>query len=125
MAGGAVGSMVALGMGQREPMHERRDVPVLSWTDDQVPVVRHDAVCKDAHVKEVRRILEHRFEERIVLLVPEEGHASIGTVNDVIYETFDVGSECSAHGGTLAHEVSDSKVPDTFNLQEMHQRCKL
>ena len=36
--------MPPLRMGEREPVHEARQVAILSWLNDEIPVVGHDAV---------------------------------------------------------------------------------
>jgi hypothetical protein len=41
--------MPPLRMGQCEPIHEPREIPILSRPDHEMPVIRHDTVGQESH----------------------------------------------------------------------------
>ncbi|KKU79724.1 MAG: hypothetical protein UY04_C0003G0006 [Parcubacteria group bacterium GW2011_GWA2_47_7] len=68
----------------REPSHEFTEVFVFLRIEYQVPVIWHEAVCQDAHIKQFVRLDEERFEMLIILLIGKDGATTVPTIEDVI-----------------------------------------
>ena len=49
----------ALGVGERQPAHESRQLAVLAWPDQQVPVIGHQAVGQKSRARTFDRLEEY------------------------------------------------------------------
>ena len=81
----------------REPAHECRKVAILSRIQDQMPVVGHQAVRKEAHTKLVDCFFKDAFKKLIILFGIEYLCSRIGAVYDVIHVITDIGTLNAGH----------------------------
>src|SRR5688500_8878132 len=63
--------MPALGMRQREPIHEPRKIAISAWPHHQMPVIRHDTVRQEPHPHPVTGLAQHALKREIVTVVLE------------------------------------------------------
>ena len=74
----------ALRMGQRQPADESRQVAVLARPNDQMPMIRHDAVSEQPHRNSVERFVKHPFERFEIAVLLEQWQTLIGPIEGVI-----------------------------------------
>ncbi len=81
---GPVVNVPTHGVGVRQPSHERGQLPILSWVEDQVPMIGHHAVRKDANRVTPMGFNQNTFEGLKVLTFLEKGQSGHRPVEDVV-----------------------------------------
>jgi len=71
-----------VGVGQL--LHERSQVAIVLRPENEVPMVRHQAICADAHRPRVERFLHHPLKREVVGILVEKRSATNATVQDVL-----------------------------------------
>ena len=75
-------------MGQRQVMAEIGKLAIVPRPQDQVPVIRHQAIRQQTHAGNMlQRIGQHALERVVIASLLENGQAAIGPVQDVINVT--------------------------------------
>ena len=105
-AGRASVSMPPLRMCQRHPAGEVRQITVVNGPQHEVPMVRHEAVGYDPHLRSLLSINNDALECLVILIFLENGHPRVSAVPDMINE--------SPFGGTFrssnARQSTDSRA---------------
>lgn len=96
-ADGFVGSVPAVRVRGRDPLHKRRQVAVRPWPQHQMPVVAHQAVAAQPHPKPLDTLGQHRLKRRKILRRLEDPQPTVGTVEDMINDVAFVDSFLSWH----------------------------
>jgi hypothetical protein len=76
----------ALGVRQRQPAEEARQLPGFFGPQDEVPVVRHQAVGQQAGGGAGLGLLPDALEGPVVLVLEEQGAAAVAAVEGVVDE---------------------------------------
>jgi hypothetical protein len=66
--------------------HVLRQITVLAWPEEQMPMVRHQAPGKDAHLHARLGFGKYFLERKVVAVVMEEGASTVRTVKRVEYK---------------------------------------
>ena len=97
-AGTAPVGVPALGMGQGEQAHEGGEVIVAPRPEDQVPMIGHEAIGEDTHRHALLHRGQHAFKGAVVLLLFEDGLASVSAVEHMINQTAGGVAVGASHG---------------------------
>ena len=102
-------AMPALGVRQRQPLHEPGELPIDPGPEDQVEVVGQHFVGHEPYVVPRDRLGQGAVKGRIIILVREDGEPGIGPVQGMIDQ--------SAFGSTkrIYHVVSMTRSEQTVN----------
>ena len=73
----------------RDPAHELTHIAVLLRVENEVPMVRHDAIGEYAHADEIHPLKEQRLEVLVISISVENPCATVCTVDDMIDGTAD------------------------------------
>jgi len=80
-----------------EPLHPPAQIAVAVWPQNEMKMIRHEAVRQQSHGYAVAR-LGHQSQERgVVTAVVKHGRATVSTIHDVVANTTNRGSDCSRH----------------------------
>ena len=77
--------VVATSVRRAEPLQCFADVAILLWIQKQVPVIRHENVRKDAHVKLLAHFIEKILEILIHPAFLKNREPPIGAIDDVVH----------------------------------------
>ena len=88
----------ALRVGQRQPADKPREFAVPARPDDQMPVVGHHAIGQQPCPLALDSLLQNPLKGLVVTVVLEDGHAGVGTIEDVIDQSAVICSFRSSHG---------------------------
>jgi len=107
----------ALGVRERQPPEEPRQVAVFTRPDDHAPVVGHDAPRHQPHPAPLLRRDHDPLEREVVGLVLEDRHPRIRPVNHVVHIPPDINAKRPSHRLNLPQHRPriNKKVPDTFS----------
>ena len=86
-----------LGMGQGQPVQERRDLVIGLGPDDEVPMVGHQAVAQQAQGATLLGFNQHAQKGSVVTVLAEQGGTSVGPVQDVVDVAAWTASQRSSH----------------------------
>src|SRR3989338_1590236 len=84
-----------------EPVHEGAEITVCFGIEKQMPVIRHEDICQNAHIDKIFCLTEQFLEELVVFLVVENLHATVGTVDDMINLSADIDTGIAWHESIL------------------------
>jgi hypothetical protein len=93
--------VVSLRVGQSEPSDESRQVSILPWPQDKMPVIRHDAVAQNPHVNNRLRLGKHPLEGLVIAMRRENSGLAVRPIQHVINDSSKRFSQRSSHGYTL------------------------
>src|SRR5438094_646083 len=82
-----------------QPLHEGRQVPVVLWPQDQMPMVRHQAIRANPHRLDGQRFLQNILERNVIAVRMEQPHPADPAVQDVKNHSTRSDSVCSWHEG--------------------------
>jgi hypothetical protein len=94
-------AVVAAHMSSQQPLHPATQLPVLSWPQNKMKVIRHQAVRDDAHGDTLARGRNKSYKFPIVDIPVEDVAAGIATVEDVVADTSDRSAGGARHGDRL------------------------
>jgi len=98
MATGPIVAMVPAYMRRQQPLHEPTQVPILPRPEDQMKMIRHQAVGQHPHPHPISPLLQELAERCIVLWLVKHLPASIAPVDDVIADSPDCSPSRAWHG---------------------------
>ena len=96
-----MGDMPTLCMSHGEPTHKFLQISVLLWIDDEVPVIRHELMCKQPHVKKFLSLAKNVFEGEKIRIRLENRQSSICTIDNVVDHISNISSERTWHCSKL------------------------
>jgi hypothetical protein len=79
-----VGLLPALGVGQCQPSHERRQFAIAPRPEDQVPMIGHQAPAQHADRQTLVGLEQHPLEGLEVRVLLEQPQPAVGAVENVI-----------------------------------------
>lgn len=79
-----MGSVPPLRVCHGQPAHEGDQHTIRGRIEDEVPVVRHDAMCEDPHLRPLLRLSEDALECQVVGVGGEDRQAGIGSIEDMV-----------------------------------------
>ncbi len=85
-AGRSVVRTSPLGERHGEPAHEPGEVAILTWPEQDVEVVGHQAVSQQSHVMAHHRLREDALECRIILVGLKDSQPGVGPIQGVVDE---------------------------------------
>jgi hypothetical protein len=80
-----------------QSVHISGEIAMPSRSEQEMPVIRHEAVCKETHVNGFVSIKHHPLKGRVVAAIFEYGHACIATIDDVKYVAGGLDSRSARH----------------------------
>src|SRR3990167_5467588 len=101
MPHGVMMRMPSLGVRQREPAHEAREIPIVIRPQHQMPVIGHQAVGEDPHGHSLTRLRQHPLEGGIIAVFLEQRAPAIRAIEHVIDQVAWRGAEGTAHHDAL------------------------
>ena len=90
------------GMSIRQAMHEDTEIAVGTGVQDEVPVVRHDAVREHAHANLILCFLQQLLEQGEVFGRIENLRAAVRAINDMVCMIGDIDAGETRHEMLLA-----------------------
>jgi hypothetical protein len=91
--------MPALGVRQCQPADKPREFALLSRPDNEVPVVRHEAIGQQPGLCALHGLGQRLLEREVIRVVVEDAHPRIGPVEHVVHVTTLSGpSRWASHG---------------------------
>lgn len=90
----------------RETVHEYAKITVPFRIEYQMPVIRHEDIGKETHTQELFRIDEKLFKEPVIIIVIENLHETVGTVNHMVQYSSDIDAGTTGHATTLHYSKS-------------------
>lgn len=93
--------MPPLCVGEGQPASEAGKILVFFGPDDQVPVIRQDAIGQQPHVDPLDRLMEDIFKGLVVAIFLKNSHPRIGAVEDMINNSAAGISSWSSHATNL------------------------
>ena len=103
-SGGLVLGVPPLGMGERKPTHEAREVVVGAGPDDQVEVIGHDAVGEEPNGDSLVGLGQDVYEGVVVASVLKKSEASVRSVQNMVNEAALGGAKLSGHDPSLTNQ---------------------
>mgnify|MGYP001187413998 CR=1 FL=1 len=97
--------MPALRRRYGDPPQRLRQFSILTMSDQEVPVLGHQAVCGDANASLSLNLGQNRFERGIVGGCAEQRLSAHAMIQDVIGKVFDCESWAARHGRSCADTV--------------------
>ena len=106
-----------MGVGQRQPANEPRQLTVVLGPDDKVPMVRHDAIGQQSSSRAVNGFLENPLEGLVIGVLLEDRHPRIGPVEHMVDQATVIRSLRSSHTlkSTEVACTDQQKTPDTLS----------
>ena len=98
---GVVVSVVPLGVGDRQPTHELRQIAVVCRPKQQVPMVGHQTVAQEADRLPVLGLPQDLFEGGVIAVFMKEGGAAHSPIEHVVDITTGIAAQASWHGTKL------------------------
>ena len=102
MPRGLMAAMMAADMSGEEPLHEAAKVTIGEGPQHEVEVVGHEAVRQNTHREAVASQGEQIDEDRIVLVIQEDGGPSIPAIEDMVAMAGSRGAKGAWHESTVA-----------------------
>ena len=109
-AGRAVVGVPTLGVCQGEPAHELGEFTILVRPEQDVEVVRHQAVGQQSHVVPCDGFGENTLKGDVVLVAVEDGQPGIGSVEGVVHEAALRCSSWSRHRPRVRDQARRVKI---------------
>ena len=89
--------MPPLGVGQREPAHEPREVAVRPGPDHKMEVIPHHAEGEQPHLVARDRLGQDPLEGFEIAILGEDGQPCVGAIQTVVNESAFGGAQRSSH----------------------------
>ena len=100
-ASAASGGVPAVGVSDTQPAHAIGEFAIVLGPQHQMPVVWHQTIGQKACTAALHRLPQQFLKSRIFGLALEDRHACIGSVEDMVNLTADVGSGWPGHSGRM------------------------
>ncbi len=91
----------SLRMREREPLHKLLHIPILARIDDKMKMIRHQAICKHAHVVFLTCVFENPLKHFKIILFKENRQTSIRAIQDVVWVIADIDAWFPSHRQSL------------------------
>jgi len=99
----AVGHAISTRMRRRQPLHEVTHGAIGFSTQNQMPMVTHDAVSQQFHLTAGtdNRLFKHTLKSRKIAFFAEHAKTGVRTIQDVVAVTGNVDARRSRHTDIL------------------------
>src|SRR5436309_2725803 len=77
----------SLGVGHGQPLHEQRQVAILTRPEDQMEMVGHESVRADAHVLSSSRLFQDTLERLEIGGIGEEFQIAAAAIHHMVSQT--------------------------------------
>ena len=105
--------MPSTGLGESKPSHELLEITIFFGIENKMPMIGHNAICKNAHVCLFFCFCECCFKKTIIFICIKYAHPCVCTVYDVIHDSSYVGALIARHAVMISWgEIESISVPD-------------
>jgi len=114
-----MGRVPTLGVRDREPAHELRQVAVATRPEEKMPVIGQDMPCQNAHRQPLFGLCNHLLKRLEVALFAENPHSPHGSIEHVICVSAAGNSQSSWHVRTTSFPLrQQQRLPTPLFVPE-------